>query len=112
MHGPVLFFVKAPQALLDRPRTGFDVACVLGDFLGDSWNFIRAPRKHILVVLEEVNELAFLFEAQTCPDLHGFGKVSSIDLYVLGILVRLENGRRRGHCQAGWHCRYPEAELP
>ncbi len=28
-HGPTLFLVKALQAMLDRPRTRFDVDCVL-----------------------------------------------------------------------------------
>jgi hypothetical protein len=33
------FLVKAPQALLDWSRTGFDVEDVLGDFPRDAWHF-------------------------------------------------------------------------
>jgi hypothetical protein len=88
-HGPTLFLVKAPQALLDWPQTEFDVECVLGYFSRDAWDFCRAPRKHVLVASEEVDELAFLIGVQTGPDLHGFGRVSSIDLYGIGILVHL-----------------------
>jgi hypothetical protein len=46
---------------------------MLGDFLGDTRHFYRAPCKYIPVVLMEVNELTFLFRIQVGPDLHGFG---------------------------------------
>jgi hypothetical protein len=100
------------HALLGRPQTEFDVEGVLGDFPGDTWNFYRTPRKHVLIASEEVNELTFLFGVQTSPDLHGFGRVSDIDLYGLGILVHLENARCGGNGQAGQRYRYLEAELP
>jgi hypothetical protein len=111
-HGPMFFLIKAAQALLYRPQSGFDVEGVLDNFLGDAWHFYRAPCKHVFVASEEVDELAFLFGVQTGPDLHGFVRVSGIDLYGLGVLVRLENTGCHGHGQAGWHCRYPEAKLP
>jgi hypothetical protein len=85
---------------------------VLGDFPRDAWHFYWAPHKHVFVASEEIDELSFLFGVQTGPDLHGFGRVSSIDLYGLGVLIHLENARHHGHGQAGWHCRYLEAELP
>jgi hypothetical protein len=46
------------------------------------------------------------------PDLHGFGRVSCINLYGFGILIHLENATRRGHGQAGQLNRYLEDELP
>jgi hypothetical protein len=70
---------------------------VHNDFPGDAWHFCWAPRKHVPVVLEDVDELNFLFGVQTGPDLHSFGRVSGIDLYGLGILVYLVNARCRGH---------------
>jgi hypothetical protein len=72
----------------------------------------RAPHKYVLVVSNEVDKLTFLFGAQTGPDLYGFGRVFGINLYGLGVLVRLENAGLCGHGQVGWRCRYPEAELP
>jgi hypothetical protein len=54
--------------LLDQPRTRFDVGGVLGDFLGDAWHFYQAPRKHVLVASEEVDELTFLFRVQIGPN--------------------------------------------
>jgi hypothetical protein len=84
---------------------------VLSDFLGDAWHFYRAPFKHVLVPSEEVDEITFLFRVQTGPDLHGFGRVSDIDLYGLGILVHLENVGHHGQGQAGQCYRYPKAEL-
>jgi hypothetical protein len=83
--------VKASHALLDRPRTGFNVEGVLGDFPGDAWHLYRAPRKYILVASEEIGEHTFLFRVQTSPDLHGLGRVFGTDVYDLGVLVRLEN---------------------
>jgi hypothetical protein len=98
-RGPALFLVKASHALLDRPQTRLNVEGVLGDFPGDAWHFYRAPCKYILVASEEVDELAFLFGVQTSPDLHGFGRVSDIDLHGLSILGRFESTGRQGH---GW----------
>jgi hypothetical protein len=40
--------------------------------------------------VEEVHKLAFLFRVQSGPDLHGSGKVSSIDMHGLGILSDFE----------------------
>jgi hypothetical protein len=77
--------------LLDQPRSRFDIESVLGDFLRDAWHLCWAPRKHILVGLEEINEPAFLFGVQTAPDLDGLGRVSDIDVHSLGVLLHLEN---------------------
>jgi hypothetical protein len=47
-------------------------------------------------VLEEVDELAFLFRIQVGHDLHDFGWVPNVDLHGLGVLVCLENAGCRG----------------
>jgi hypothetical protein len=96
VHGLVLLLVKASHALLDRLRTGFDIEGVLDDVPGDARHFCQAPRKYVLVALGEVNGLAFLFGVQTGPDMHDFGRVPSINLHGLGVLVRLENTDVRG----------------
>jgi hypothetical protein len=41
-NDPALLIVKVSYAMLDRPRTGFYVEGVLGNFLGDTWHFCRA----------------------------------------------------------------------
>jgi hypothetical protein len=84
----MLFLVKALHALLDWPRTGFDVEGVLDDFPGDSWHFCHAPHKHVLIVSEELNERAFLFGIQTGPDMHGFsGSPASICMALASLSI-------------------------
>jgi hypothetical protein len=68
---------------------------VLDDFPGYTQHFCWAPCKQVHVVLEEVDELAFLFGVQDDLDLHSFGQVFGIDGHGLGILVCLENARCR-----------------
>jgi hypothetical protein len=108
----VLFLVKLSQALLNWPRTGLDVEGVLGDFLGDVWNFYQAPHKSVLVASEEVNELAFLFGIQIGTNPHGFDMVFSLDLHGLGIVGCLKNIRRWGYGGAKQRCGHSEANLP
>jgi hypothetical protein len=61
------------QALLEGLGTGLDVEGMLGDLPRDARHFYRSPHKNILVALEEVDNLTFLFEAQAGPDLDGLG---------------------------------------
>jgi hypothetical protein len=98
--------------LLDRPQIGLDVEGVHGDFLVDAWHFYRAPHKYVLIASEDVNEPAFLFWVQTGPDLHGFGRVSGIDLHGLSVLGRFESAGHRGHGRVEWCRGYSEAEFP
>jgi hypothetical protein len=56
-----LFLIEAPQALLDQPQAKLNVEAVLNDLLGDARHFYRTPHKYDLFVLEEVDELTFLF---------------------------------------------------
>jgi hypothetical protein len=95
-RGPALLLIKALHALLDRLGTGLDVEGMLRDFLGDTRHFCWAPCKYVSIVLEDVDELTFLFRIQGGLNLHGFGWVPSIDLHGLGILVNHENARCRG----------------
>jgi hypothetical protein len=53
--------------------------------------------KNVFIVPEDVDELAFLFRAQTGPDLDGLCRALSIDLDDLGVLGSLEGVRRGGH---------------
>jgi hypothetical protein len=60
-HGLVLPLVEAPQVLFDWFGTRLDVDHVLGDIPRDPQHFCWAPSKQVLVALEEVDEIAFLF---------------------------------------------------
>jgi hypothetical protein len=53
--------------------------------------------KNVFVVPEDVDELIFLFQAQTGPDLDGLCWALSIDLDDLGVLGSLEGVKRGGH---------------
>jgi hypothetical protein len=64
---------------------------VLGDLPRDGRHFYWTPHKYVLIVLEEVNELAFLFVVQADPDLDGLGRVFGVDLHGLSILGHIES---------------------
>jgi hypothetical protein len=72
--------------LLDGLGPRLDVESVLIDLPGDARHFYLSPCKNILVALEEVDELAFLFQAQAGPDLDRIGRVLNVNLHGLGIL--------------------------
>jgi hypothetical protein len=80
-----------------------DIEGVLSDFPRDAGHIWRAPCKYVLVASEEVVELAFLFGVKTRSNLHGFGRVSGINLHSLCILDRFERAGRQGHGQIEQH---------
>jgi hypothetical protein len=85
------------QVLLDRLGSRLDVEGVLGDLPRDARHFCRSPYKHVIVALEEVNELTFLFGAQAGSDLDSLCQLLGVDLDDLGVLDCLEGARRGGH---------------
>jgi hypothetical protein len=91
--------IEATQALLNQLGPGLDVEDVLGDLPGDAQHFFRSPRKNILVMPEEVDELTFLYRAQASPDQDGLGQVLNVYLDGLGVLDSLEGVR----CGASRH---------
>jgi hypothetical protein len=58
---------EAAHTLVDRLGPGFDVEGVLNDLQGDTRNFDRNPRKHILVAPEEVDEPPSNLELKLAP---------------------------------------------
>jgi hypothetical protein len=66
---------------------------VLNDFLGDVRHLCRAPHNYVLVALEEIDKLAFLFGVQDGPDLNSFGRVFGINLHGLSVLDRFDSAR-------------------
>jgi hypothetical protein len=84
---------------------------VLGDLPGDAPHLCQIARKYVLVVAEEVDELAFLFGVQADPNWNGFGRVFSVDLHGLGVLGRFESAKRWGHGRAEQRLWYSKAQL-
>jgi hypothetical protein len=99
------------QTLLDGLGPGLDVEGVLGDLPRDTQHFCQFPHKNILVALEEVDELAFLFGAQVSPDLDGLGWVLGVDSHGLGILSGLQGVGHGGHGRASRGGRCAKAQL-
>lgn len=63
---------------------------MLGDFPWDPWHVRRSPCDDVSVGLEEVNDRAFLFIRQRCPDASPLGQVRGVDRYLLHLLGKLE----------------------
>ena len=59
--GPALFLVEAAQALIHWLGAWVDFQGVLGDLPRDAWHIRGFPRKDVFVIVEEVDERAFLF---------------------------------------------------
>ena len=66
---------------------------MLGDLLWYAQHVKRLPCEDIAVVMQEVNELAFLFGRELGPDPQRFGWVGGVDTYHLGFLERAEGHR-------------------
>jgi hypothetical protein len=49
------------QLLSDWPRLGIDLQFVLGQFSWDSWHIRRLPCEYVSVILQKLDERAFLF---------------------------------------------------
>jgi hypothetical protein len=107
----MLLLIQAVQALLHWLGAGLDVEGVLGDLPEDARHVSWSPHKDIFIAPEELDELAFLIQAQTGPDLDGLGWILSIDPDDLGILDRPKGARRGGHGRVGRRGLCIEAQL-
>jgi hypothetical protein len=56
------------QFLSDRPCLGIDLQFVLDQFSRDSRHIRRLPCEYVLVILQELDECAFLFVVQAGAD--------------------------------------------
>ena len=63
---------------------------MLGDILGYPRHVKRLPCEDIVIVVQEVDELAFLFGQELGPDLNCLGWVRGIDFHHLGFFKRAE----------------------
>jgi hypothetical protein len=103
----VLLLIEASQAVFYQLRARLDVEGVLGDF-----PFLLGSTEIGIILLEEVDELTFLFWVQAGLDLHGFSWVFSVDLQGLGILVCFESVGHQGYPWVEWRHGPSEVENP
>ena len=69
---------------------------MLGDIPWYAWHVKWLPCEDIVISVQEVNELAFLFGRELGPDPHHLDWVGGVDPHCLGFLEWAE-----GH-QGGW----------
>ena len=60
-YGPTPLIIEATQVLLGGPRVRDEAQCVLGDLPWYARHVRRLPCEDIVIVAQEVDELAFLF---------------------------------------------------
>ena len=62
------FFVEAAEKLSDRFKLRINVKCVLNEFPQYTWPVRRLPCKDVPVLMDELDERAFLFGIQVSAD--------------------------------------------
>jgi hypothetical protein len=91
------------QLLSDRPRLGIDLQFVLGQFSRDSRHICRLPCEYVSVILQKLDEHAFLFVIQTGADDGNLAFISEPEVDSLGFFSRPHRGHDlsfiRGYCE-------------
>ena len=97
--------------MTDRLGVLADVKFVLGVLPRDTWHVLGGPCEDILILIEEVDELAFLFavEAGAYDNVLAAVGVFRVELHFLGLLGGLEGGlvgrvQGRDRCSGGLAC--------
>ena len=67
---------------------------MLGEILRDTRHALWGPCKDVSILTEEVDELAFLFTVQVCPNDSKPFRVLRVQRYLLRLLGRLEGALR------------------
>jgi hypothetical protein len=83
---------EATYFLSDRPRLGVDLQFVLGQFSRDSRHIRRLPYKYVSVILQELDERAFLFVIQDGTDDGRLALISEPEVDSLGFFDRPHRG--------------------
>jgi hypothetical protein len=94
------------QLLSDRPRLGIDLQFVLGQFSRDSRHIRSLPCEYVPVILQKMDERAFLFVIQAGADDGGFAFITEPEVNSF----RLLNRSHRSH-GLSFDCRYCEVLL-
>jgi hypothetical protein len=84
---------ETTQFLPNRPRLGVDLQFVLGQFSWDSRHIRRLPCEYVSVILQELDECAFLFVIQARADDGGFAFISEPKVDSFGLFSRPHRGR-------------------
>ena len=71
--GLAYFFVETVEKLLDRFKLGINIESVLSEFPRYTWHVRRLPCKNVPVLMDELDEHAFLFRIQIGADAKLFG---------------------------------------
>jgi hypothetical protein len=101
MDGFSLVGRETTQLLSDRPRLGMDLQFVLGQLSRDSRHIRRLPCKYVSVILQKLDERAFLFVIQAGVDDGGLAFISKPEIDSLGFFSQ----PYRGH-DLSFICRY------
>jgi hypothetical protein len=80
------------QLLLDRPCLGIDLQFVLGQFSRDSRHIRRLPCEYVSVILQKLDERAFLFVVQAGADDGSLAFISEPEVDSLHFLSRSHRG--------------------
>src|SRR5664279_3974941 len=80
-NGAPLFPAEAAESLHDRLGTFVDVETVLGEFPRYTWHVGRLPCEDIPILMEELNELVFLFVLQAGTNGSFLGAIGHCLLY-------------------------------
>jgi hypothetical protein len=83
---------ETTQLLSDRPRLGIDLQFVLGQFSRDSRHIRRLPCEYVLVILQKLDERAFLFVIQDGADDGSLAFVNEPEVDSLRFLSRPHRG--------------------
>ena len=67
------FFIEPAKKLLDRFKLGINIKCVLSEFPRYTWHVRRFPCKDVSVLMDELDERAFLFWIQVSADANQLG---------------------------------------
>jgi hypothetical protein len=83
---------ETTQLLSDRPRLGIDLQLVLDQFSRDSRHICRLPCEYVSVILQKLDERAFLFVIQAGADDGSLAFVSEPKVDSLCFLSRPHRG--------------------
>jgi hypothetical protein len=94
------------QLLSDRPHLGIDLQFVLDQLSRDSQHIRRLPCEYVSVILQKLDERAFLFVIQAGADDGSLAFINEPEVDSLGFFSR----PHRGH-GLSFICRYCEVLL-
>ena len=67
-NGLASFFIEPAEKLLDRFILGINIESVLSELSRYTWHVRRLPREDVPILMDELDEHAFLFRIQVSAD--------------------------------------------